>query len=188
MFLNQKDSKRADEELLNEFRAYGDLKILGTLFSRYSGLVYGVCLKYLKDRDESKDAVMQIFEVLPTNIKKYEVQHFKSWLYTSSKNHCLMKIRASKARFQENISDTVVENELVMHQVDDDNNSEEDLTKLEKCIERLKENQKECVQLFFLEERCYKEIAEKTGMDLKMVKSQIQNGKRNLKLCMEQSE
>jgi RNA polymerase sigma-70 factor (ECF subfamily) len=59
---------------------------------------------------------------------------------------------------------------------------------LEKCIETLGDEQKQCVKLFYLQEKCYKEITESTGFDMNKVKSYIQNGKRNLKICMEKNE
>ncbi len=148
-------------------------------------MVYGVCLKYLKDRDEAKDAVMQIFEKLQSGLKQHEIEHFKSWLYVTSKNQCLMNLRAQKKMAKEDIDENIVENEFILHP-SDDNDLEQNLEKLTKCIEQLKNDQKRCVQLFYLKEICYKEIVSATGIDLKKVKSHIQNGKRNLKICMDQ--
>lgn len=188
MFLSQKDSNETDETLLNAFRQGADQRILGTLFARYSALVYGVSLKYLKNRDDAKDAVMQIFEKLPKNIREHTIQHFKSWLYVTSRNHCLMKLRSEKGRHAQEITDDLMELPLVLHLEDERNPIEADLQKLEKCIEELKDEQKHCIQLFYLKEQCYKEIASKTGLEINKVKSHIQNGKRNLKICIEQGE
>lgn len=187
MFLTQKDSNTTDEELITAFRSNRNSNALGELFSRYSALVYGVCLKYLKDRDEAKDAVMQIFEKLPASLSEHSIQSFKSWLYVTSRNHCLMNLRAQKGVRNEEIKDDFMESELILH-LEEDNRKEQDLRKLENCIEQLNEEQKDCVKLFYLKGLCYKEIGQKTGMDLKKVKSYIQNGKRNLKICMEQGE
>ncbi len=185
MFSRKKPSLGSDSELIERFLK-GDHGALGELFTRYSALVYGVCLKYLKDRDDAKDAVMQIFEKLNSSLKAHPIDHFKSWLYVTSRNHCLMHIRSSKKFQKQETTDVFMENELVLHLDNDDNGHEEDLAKLEHCIEQLKSDQKKCVQLFFLEEMCYKEIVSNTGLDLKKVKSHIQNGKRNIKICMEQ--
>lgn len=187
MFLRQAETKKTDEALIGEFRSSEDSSILGSLFSRYSAMVYGVCLKYLHDRDEAKDAVMQIFEKLPKSLKEHQIQHFKSWLYTTTRNHCLMKLRTSKGKYHESIDDVGVENASFMHLEVDAENLEVDLTRLERCIEELKDEQKDCVKMFFLKQLCYKDISTKTGMELNKVKSHIQNGKRNLKICMEQS-
>ena len=178
-----------DLELIKRFKRSGALDLLVELYQPYMPLVYGLCLKYLKDREESKDAVMQIFEKLSESLKKHEVQHFKSWLYVSSKNYCLMLLRKKKSilKAHQNIAADDMENELLMHH-DDDNSLELDVDKLKRCIETLVDEQKHCVQLFFLQEQCYKEIAENTGFDLKKVKSYIQNGKRNLKICMERKD
>ena len=158
--------------------------ILGHLFSRYTSMVYGVCLKYLKDREDAKDAVMQVFEKLMQSLKAHEVENFKSWLYVTTRNHCLMHLRSRKGKYNEQISSQLVESDLVLHQVDEPE-IEQNLSKLEKCIEELAEDQKLCVKLFFLEEKCYKDVVGLTGFDLNKVKSYIQNGKRNLKICMD---
>ena len=168
------------------YKETDDLSHLGTLYSRYTSLVYGVCLKYLKDRDESKDAVMQLFEKLVTTLKTHNVDHFKSWLYVTARNHCLMQLRAAKGKFREEISPSLVENELMLH-LEEEPEMEQNLGKLENCIEQLLAEQKRCVQLFFLQEKCYKDIAVVTGFDMNQVKSYIQNGKRNLKICMERN-
>ena len=151
-------------------------------------LVFGVCLKYLKNREESQDAVMQIFEKIVVSIATGEVDNFKSWLYVVSKNHCLMKLRSSRHKQesrQEDNSAAHVENTLILHHDDSEEVMESNLSKLDECLEKLKTEQKICVQLFYLEKKSYVEIVNQTKFDLKKVKSYIQNGKRNLKLCME---
>jgi RNA polymerase sigma factor (sigma-70 family) len=182
--LRSKPSTLGDHELILKYKASGDLEILGQLFSRYTPLVYGVCVKYLKDRDDAKDSVMQIFEKLVRSLKEHPVDNFKSWLYVTSRNHCLMQLRARKGKFQVEISDPVMESELLLH-LEEEPELEQNLSKLERCIEALAEDQKRCVQLFFLQEKCYRDITGLTGYDLNKVKSYIQNGKRNLKICME---
>jgi RNA polymerase sigma factor (sigma-70 family) len=186
MFVSRHRSSLNDAELLNLFQSTQSLVDLSELFLRYNALVYGVCLKYLKDRDNAKDMVMQIYEKLPLKLKNYEVVNFKSWLYTLSKNECLMLLRSQKGRFKENVDASLMENELILH-LENEPEIEPNLTKLEKCIEELANEQKYCVQLFFLKEKCYKEITETTGFEMGKVKSYIQNGKRNLKICMERN-
>lgn len=176
-----------DTQLLVTYRKSGGLEILGELYNRYMSLVFGVCLKYLKDRDESRDAVMQIFEKLIETLKNHEIAHFKSWLYITARNHCLMQIRARKGKNFEEISPTLMESDALLH-LDNEPETEANLSKLEKCIETLGDEQKACVKLFYLQEKCYKEIVESTGFDMNKVKSYIQNGKRNLKICMEKNE
>lgn len=153
---------------------------------RYKTLVYGVSLKYLKDRDEAKDAAMQIFEKLIGAIKAHEIENFKSWLYVTTRNHCLMQIRARKGKFTEEFHGNIMENQQLLH-LEDETDLDNNLQRLEKCIETLVNEQKQCVYLFFIEEKCYKEVADQTGFNLNQVKSYIQNGKRNLKICMERN-
>ncbi len=186
MLFRKDYSGLADVELVVQYKRSGDLALIGVLYDRYMSLVYGVCLKYLKDRDESKDAVMQIFEKLIVSLKEHEITHFKSWLYVSARNHCLMALRARKGRNFQQISPDFMENGVVLH-LEDDPEMESNLTKLEKCIEHLSLEQKDCVKLFYIQQKCYKEIVQITGFDDNKVKSYIQNGKRNLKLCMERN-
>ena len=175
-----------DLELVRLYKDSGELDILGELYSRYMALVYGVCMKYLKDRDESRDAVMQIFEKLIQTLKVHDVEHFKSWLYVTARNYCLMQIRASKGKIFEEISPSIMESDSILH-LEDEPLKEVNLSKLEKCMDELGDEQKQCVKLFYLDEKCYKDITETTGFDLGKVKSYIQNGKRNLKICMERN-
>ncbi len=182
MRVSKSYSAHSDDELIRLYKAEFDLEILGELYKRYTGLVFGVCLKYLKDREESQDAVMQIFEKLIKSLLEHEITHFKSWLYVTSRNHVLMQLRKKKDIPLEDIPRSFMESDMEMHQEDA---LESNLTKLEKCIETLVEEQKACVTLFYLQHKCYQEINELTGYELKKVKSYIQNGKRNLKICLE---
>ena len=186
---NNKFSVLTDEVLLGQFRESGNMEVLGELYRRYAHLVLGVCLKYLKDQEEAHDATMQIFEKLIMDLKTNRIEHFKSWLYTVSKNFCLMEIRkgASEHRHMEIIRDHSDEKfveiweELHLNDVD----NEKRLAALSQAITQLNQEQRTCVQLIYLENKSYKEIADLTGMDINHIKSHIQNGKRNLKILLE---
>ena len=181
----------SDQELLKKYKQSQDLEILGKLYERYIHLVYGVALKYLKNRDGAQDATMQIFEQLVDKVLKHEIENFKSWLHVLTRNHCLMYLRSRQhqnATHAVDIATVRMENEELLHHNDNEPLLEEQITLLEKCIQRLKEEQKQCVELFYLQQKSYKEIEEKTQLPLKKVKSHIQNGKRNLKICIESSE
>lgn len=189
MFRSKKNLKnKDDQQLLLNYLADADLDVLGELFGRYMHLVYGVALKYLKNREEAKDAVTQIFERLIIEIPKFEIQNFKSWLFVVTKNFCLMEIRKEKAnknRFEKFSVEQNMESADLLHPIDEDQDYllQENL---KHCIQRLKQEQKDCVQLFYYQEKGYKEIAEELEIAEKKVKSYIQNGKRNLKICLEQ--
>lgn len=176
-----------DRDLLLLYKAKGELEMLGELYNRYMSMVYGACLKYLKDREESRDAVMQIFEKLVITLREHEVTHFKSWLYTTARNHCLMQLRSRKGKNFEEISPFLMESGGAEHQ-EEELDLEANLSKLEKCMNTLNAEQKSCVELFYMQQKCYKEIIQVTGYDDTKVKSYIQNGKRNLKLCMDRNE
>jgi RNA polymerase sigma factor (sigma-70 family) len=175
-----------DAALIALYKNTGDLEVLGQLYGRYMHLVYGVCLKYLQDEAQSKDAVMQIFEELVHKLKIHEVQNFKSWLHVLCRNYCLMALRKSSKNKTVPLEDTFVENTEFVH-LNIDDTKEKQLTLMEKCMESLPEEQRISVDLFYLQEKCYKEIAEITGYELVKVKSYIQNGKRNLKICIEKN-
>jgi len=169
---------------LDSYRKSGDVAVLGQLFEKYVPLIYGVCLKYLKDEEASKDAVMGIFEELIEKVKQHDIKQFRSWVYVLSRNYCLMQLRSGKKLEQVSL-DEVMEFTPFLHP--EDNNKEEALTALEQCMEKLTAGQKQTVDLFYLKEKCYKEIADITGFSLNDVKSYIQNGKRNLKICLEKN-
>ena len=143
-------------------------------------------MKYFKDEDNSKDAVMQVFEKLLLDLSKHEVQNFKAWLHTVAKNYCLMQLR--KKNPETPLTDNlVVENASTLHQ-EAGPQLEEQLTLMEEALAQLSEQQKICVDLFYLQEKCYQEISDQTGYTMNEVKSFIQNGKRNLKIYMEKHE
>lgn len=179
-------SEESDEALVALYRKTKDLGIIGRLFERYTHLVYGVCLKYLKDEERSKDAVMEIFEELFAKLGVHDVHNFKSWLYSVSRNHCLMEIRkeGSADRFREKLMNEYRKGDMelgpLMHLWDESENrvSEEILLS---AVATLVQGQADCIRMMYLEDKSYKDIAGETGYSLNEVKSHIQNGKRNLK-------
>jgi RNA polymerase sigma-70 factor (ECF subfamily) len=183
-----KEPLNQDEQWVTDYKKSGDLAVLGKLYQQYMPLVYGVCLKYFKDEEQSKDAVMEIFEELIQKLKVYEVANFKSWLYVLSRNYCLMQLRKKQKSVEVNMDDSFVELAPISHH-DDGEQKEWYLTAMEKCLETLTDEQKTSVNLFYLQQQSYTQVAQNTGYDLKKVKSYIQNGKRNLKICIDkQSE
>ena len=186
--ISGKNQDRSDDELIVMFKDSGNLDILGELFARYMHLIYGVSLKYLADRDDAQDAVMHIFEKLITDLPRHEVQNFKSWLYVLTKNHCLMEIRSRKSA-EKQLEGLKTETEFMesgedLHPIDREDQSIGDA--LKDCIEILKLEQKQCIELFYFDKLCYQEIAKKLNMEEKKVKSYLQNGKRNLRICLEE--
>ncbi len=185
-FIKNTESEKSDDELIGHYQSSGDMNFLADLYQRYMELVYGVCLKYLKNEEDAKDAVINIYEELIAKIKKHQINHFKSWLYQLSKNHCLMILRKKKIIYlnpdTENmqLSDNLHLDEVML--------KENQLNKLHKCIEELTDEQKLAITLFYLEKKCYKEIASVSKIDSSKIKSFIQNGRRNLKICMDKQK
>jgi RNA polymerase sigma factor (sigma-70 family) len=172
-----------DNALLNYFYTDKNNKWLGILLQRYTSLLLGVCMKYLKNETEAKDAVQQVFLKAINELQKYKVDYFKSWIYMVAKNHCLMQLR-SKGKYTTELSDnyslqddTTESKEKIVHK-------ENNLNDLEKALLLLNEEQAICVTLFYLQKKSYNDIVNSTKYNLLQVKSNIQNGKRNLKLIM----
>jgi len=185
---NRKLHNKSDNDLLKLYNRNNDPEIIGVLFKRYTGFVFAISIKYLKNEDAAKDAVMGIFEELFEKLLKHEISNFKSWLHTLTRNYCLLKLRAqqyseSKTRVFGAEQKDFMEDDDFLYQ--DKDWLESKLQLMEKCIPKLKNEQKQCITLFYIEKKSYVEITEITGYNLKKVKSYIQNGKRNLKIMME---
>ena len=173
-----------DEELLQKHRESSHAEYFGELFNRYIPLLYGVCLKYLHDEDRAHDAVMQLFEDLLPKISTYEIGVFRTWIYSVVKNHCLQVLRKENKEIPVDFNANIVESEEFMHLLSEENSSEEQLEALRRCLSKLPDGQRISIVHFFMKGMSYADIVEKTGYSLKSVKSNIQNGKRNLKICI----
>ena len=173
-----------EKELLNKF--YSDLnnEWLGILFPRYTLLLFGVCMKYLKNEDDAKDGVQQIFLKAINEMHKYKVEYFKSWIYMIAKNYCLMKLR-DKGKYPAEITDNLA----VLPDTAEDKNlliaKDKTLSDMQFALQQLNPEQQQCIILFYLEKNSYSEVATRTGFTMHQVKSFIQNGKRNLKLLLQ---
>lgn|SRR5437868_7158272 len=183
---NISPDQSSDRELVTAFKETGNINHLSNLYQRYMDLVFGVCLKYFKDAERSKDAVMDIFDELNTKLKQHEVENFKGWLHVLARNYCLMQLRSPRNLKTTEFNPAFMQSEQNAHLNGETFDKEENFRKLERCMETLPMEQKRCVELFFMENKCYNEIAEITGYDWSKVRSYIQNGKRNLKICMEE--
>ena len=175
----------SDQELLQKFNQTGNNHWLGILLQRYTFLLLGVCMKYLKNEEEAKDAVQQIFLKAITELQKYKVDYIKSWLYMVAKNYCLMKLRDRQGKIPKELNENIAGS----LEASNDNTAllekENILNVIEAVLPELNEEQKICVTLFYLQKKSYSDIAEETRYSLPQVKSFIQNGKRNLKILVE---
>ena len=174
-------SYQSDSELLERFSQTRDNEHLGILLQRYTYLLLGVCMKYLKNEEEAKDAVQQVFLKVIHELPRYKVEYFKSWIYTIARNHCLMQLR-NKGKQTSPINEKIVAAEESLTSKEQLLQQDLQLNQLNRALEQLNEEQKLCVTLFYLKKQTYQQIAESSGFTLMQVKSFIQNGKRNLKL------
>lgn len=174
-----------DQELLQQFYNDHNNKWLGSLLQRYTLLLLGVCMKYLKNEEEAKDSVQQIFLKVIQELHKYKVEYLKSWLYMVAKNHCLMKLREKQGKITVEITDRLAarqENETDMQAL---LKNELALDLMAGALKELNREQQQCVTLFYLHKKSYQEVSDATGYSMLQVKSYIQNGKRNLKILIE---
>ncbi len=173
-----------DQELLNNFYKDHNNEWLGILLPRYTMLLLGVCMKYLKNEEEAKDSVQHVFLKVIGELQKYQVEYFKSWLYMVAKNHCLMKLR-NKGKATTEINERIFA--TPEESADSSLHLEKEtlLTNMAAALQQLNAEQQRCVTLFYFEKKSYQEVAETTGYNLLQVKSHIQNGKRNLKIMLE---
>ena len=179
-------TNKSDAELLSLFRSSCNNEYLGHLYNRYMPLVYGVCLKYLQNSEDAQDAVMQIFEFLIEKINKYKIEIFRTWIHSVARNHCLQKLRKKNKEVLTDFSANIMEFSEITHLLCE-NDDEKKFEALKQCIEKLPDTQHDCIKMFFFDEKSYADIADETKYHLKSVKSYIQNGKRNLKICIENS-
>lgn len=175
----------SDQELLEKFHTDHDNEWLGVLLERYTLLLLGVCMKYLKDEEEARDSVQQIFLKVIQELHKYKVEFFKSWLYMVAKNHCLMKLRDRHGKVAAELTDRMMA--APMEETDRQAllYNDQSLDLVEDALKQLNTEQQQCVTLFYLQRKSYQEISEETGYSLLQVKSYIQNGKRNMKIWIE---
>ncbi len=175
----------SDQELLEHFARDQDNEWLGILLQRYTLLLLGVSMKYLKNEEEAKDSVQQVFLKVIQELKKYKVEYFKSWLYMVAKNHCLMKLRERQGKRTDEVTDSIA----AMPQEETDRQflleNDHALDLMEGALKELNREQQQCVTLFYLQKKSYQEVSDQTGFSMLQVKSYIQNGKRNLKILIE---
>jgi len=184
--LNKKNiSKLSDEEALNRYKDSGNTEYFGKLYNRYIPLLYGIGLKYLNDVDKAEDAVMQLFEDLLPKITQQDISIFRTWIYTAMKNHCLYILQKENREIIVDFNTDIMESGDILHLFDEKNKDEVKKELLKRCIKKLPVEQRIAIIRFFMEEMSYADIADATGYQLKSVKSHIQNGKRNLKICIE---
>ena len=181
----------SDATLLDLYKKNKDTKWLGFLFERYALLVFGVCMKYLKQVNDAQDATQQVFEKAFSEIQKYEVVYFKSWIYSIAKNHCLMQLRGKGHQpvLLESFPEDMLERtDSQTSLIQNENWLEQQSAELNQALQEISHDQKICIELFYFQKLSYKEIEQKTGYSFQQVKSHIQNGKRNLRIILEQKQ
>lgn len=176
-----------DDELIKHYKLHQNKECVGELYKRYTGFTFAICVKYHKDSEKAREAALEIFEELIDKLLVHEIHNFKSWLHTVARNHCLLSFRSKKYEeqfidnYQKYQNDFMEQDKILYpeHIIKEENYKE-----LEKCINQLKTEQRNCIELFYLQNKSYLETAQITGYTMKEVKTYLQNGKRNLKILM----
>jgi len=186
LFRLQHKDQRSDQELIALFKDKGKTEALGQLFNKYMDLVYAVAFKYYKEENNTKDAVLQIYEKLNKKLKTHDVENFKSWLHVLTKNHCLEHLRKQKRSKEVNYDPQLMHSVVAVHHDNEFEIEKPNMNgSLTDCLKRLNKEQQQCIELFYFNSKSYVEIAGQIGFDQNKVRSYIQNGRRNLKICME---
>jgi RNA polymerase sigma-70 factor (ECF subfamily) len=183
----KKSEKLSDEDLLNEYKASGNSEYFGELYNRHIPLLYGVCLKYLGDADKAQDAVMETFEHIFPRILQYDIKVFRTWIYSVAKNHCLQILRKETNEIFVDFNSEIMESDEILNLFNEEEADEERKAVLRQCIKKLPVEQRNAILRFFMEEMSYQDIVDNEGYTLNQVKSYVQNGKRNLKICIEKN-
>jgi RNA polymerase sigma factor (sigma-70 family) len=184
-------SLMTDNELIGHYKLHQDKECVGELYKRYTGFTYSICYKYFGDSEKSREAALEIFEELIDKLLVHDIQNFKSWLHTVARNYCLLTFRSKKyeSQFIDNYKkyqNDFMEQDKVLYP--DYQLKEENIAELEKCINQLKPEQRNCIELFYLQDKSYVETAKITGYTMNEVKTYLQNGKRNLKILMSKKD
>jgi RNA polymerase sigma-70 factor (ECF subfamily) len=185
MLLNRRSylRKLSDEEIISLYKEKQWAGCIDELYQRYSHMVFGVCLKYVKQIENAEDLTLSLFASLTDKLMQHQVLHFKSWIYVSARNSSLMFLRAKKINTELKDDDLLYDNGD--QQLDEKLEQDELIESVILLFEELKEEQRLCIQLFYLQKKSYEEVAEMTNYSMKEVKSHLQNGRRNLKLLLE---
>lgn len=175
---NHKHNNLTDEELLLKFYNTRDKYWLGQLLERYTVLLFGVAMKYLKDKTQAADAVQHTFLMALTRFPKEHVQNVKGWLYIVVRNYCLQYIRNNNFDLGGDYPEFLKQEDADKEAIE---LKEYSLEQMEIALDDLIEEQRVCIRLFYYEKKSYHQIIEQTNYTYMQVKSYIQNGKRNLK-------
>ena len=173
----------SDLELSRQYKASRDQYLLAELYGRYREMVLGVCLKYFKHEKDAEDACSSIYELLAKRLEVHDIDNFKPWLYVVVKNFCFEQLRLRTNKNLKEKEAYRVYSEQIFHPDDIENAKE--VTKLKKCIEKLSNIQKLCIKDFYYKKLNYQKVAEKNELSWNQVRTNIQNGRRKLKKCMQ---
>ena len=175
----------SDEDLIVRYIKTNEEECLTHLYQRYIPLMYGLCLKYLKNQQDAKDAVVFLYEELSVKIKKYEIANFKNWLYSVTKYYCFSLLKDKKKEVLVDFNVDFMEFDQIDTLLDEKEADEDKIKALNECIQQLPDTQRVCIEAFYMNDKSYVEIVEDTSYNIKSVKSYIQNGRRNLKICLD---
>jgi RNA polymerase sigma-70 factor (ECF subfamily) len=185
-------SEISDADLLTRFKQSSSPNDLLPLYERHAELIYALALRYLGTPQRAEDAGMEVWAVLLDKLPKHDISNFRSWLQTTIRNHCLMQLRREKRDplQQTNNDDVFMQSDRLLHLSTESNHHQDpDTRPLYHCMKQLNDEQRRCVSMFYLQEgESYQTIAEQLDLSVGRVRSHLQNGRRNLKICLEGQE
>lgn len=184
MDLNSKFSSRAQEDFdLVESAKKGDQNAFSKLMSRYHDSIFFMVLKMVHNRDDAEDLTMEAFGKAFNSITNYSADFaFSTWLFKIATNNCIDHIRKKKLQTTslEQTNTTSEDGDVQPIAVKDYSpDPEESLMKDQRAekirgaIEQLSPKYRTLIELRYLDELSYEEIAVKLDIPLGTVKAQL---------------
>ena len=164
----------SDPELVMHIAA-GSEAALCEVYDRFSRLIYSIGRKILRDNGEAEDVVQDVFVKLWAHALEYSASKgsVSTWLMTIAHRTAIDQLRRRNVRATVDVE----ERELLAHP-DPKPNTELLLDRigLSGALATLKPDERELVELAFLEGLSHSQLVERTGIPLGTIKTRLRSG------------
>ena len=178
----------ADSDLAKKAQG-GDTDAFGVLVDRYGQKITRYGMKFLRDREDVRDLVQEIFLKAYVNLKGFDASRaFSPWIYRIAHNEFISEIRRQVGKITIPVFDfDVLFPHLTSHETADRAARETELTEaLAACLSELDPKYREPLVLYYYEELSYTEIAEILQIPLSTAGVRIARGRAALKKIAEE--
>jgi len=169
-----------DQEIIHSVLA-GDANAFGILVSRYKNRVFTLAYNILLQKEDAEEIAQDAFVKAFMALRNFKQQSsFGTWLYRIVVNTALNKKKLKKFVLTEITGEAINEEPAgidgLLHRFEN-----KDLKKyLQLAIEALKEEERICITLFYLNELQVSEIHELTGISVANIKVILYRGRKHL--------